>query len=160
MIKILLLNADEAMLLVSRIKNDDRDFETQTPIAKVLLLKLFSIFNELVKDGELRPGESPLGATEKELWLMRQCVEVGDKSPKGKNIGIPLLRKIHQLLIELNSELGLEAGPIEEPKLTPGEVKEYIGLFESLGREEKSDEANAGSDNAPAGPDENSHKKG
>lgn len=115
MVKFLLLSAEEVILLVSRIKNEDRAFETRESIAKQLLLKIFSVFNELIQDGGPISGISPIGVDEKELWLIRQYVQPADKAPSGRLIGVPLLRKIHQLLIDFNTELEIEAGSVDEP---------------------------------------------
>lgn len=102
---ILRLNGEEVLLFCNRIKNSDVDFATGTPIAGNLLLKLFSIFNELVTDQGFDVQEKPVCLIEKELWLLRSYVSSSDRiSDRNPLLGLRLMRKIHALLLQANCD--------------------------------------------------------
>ena len=100
------LSAHELILLLSRISNDARAFEFGDRIARKLLLKLFSAFNEIVLPDGFLDYQVPVGVTQDELWLLRSVVSPLDNM-ESKPIGIALLLKVHELLIAFNTELDI-----------------------------------------------------
>ncbi len=136
---ILRLNGEEVLLLCSRIKNSDVDFATGTPIAANLLLKLFSVFNELVTEEGFNMQEKPVSLTEKELWLLRSYVSPSDRiSDINPLLGIRLMRKIHELLIQANCDFRFEE--LEE---------EFVEWSKKQSRKELTDATGQSSQNDP-----------
>lgn len=110
---VICLTAIEAVLLTDRIQNTDVYFENGEPIAKELLLKLFSVVNQLTTDDSLQNGEVEMGVTAKELWLLASRISLFDKVD-GKMVGLKLRRKIHGLLLTEESRVDLPFGEAEE----------------------------------------------
>lgn len=106
--RIILLTAEDVVLLCLRIKNNDQD--EGVLLAKPLLLKLFSAFNEITnEEGDpLKTGVIAVAVTEPEAWIMRGCISPFDKGQKDPSQGFHLLRKIFRVLLELNSDFDAE----------------------------------------------------
>lgn len=96
------LNADEIMVLSDRVSAADVGPEPHAVCAYPLLLKLGSLFVELVGSGTKAAGELPVTLTEAELWLLRGKVTTGDKTATDPLFGVKLLAKIYTGLLQLN----------------------------------------------------------
>lgn len=103
------LNGEEVLILCKEIRNWDVDFISGEKIAPPLLLKLFSVFNELVTDKGYEMRELPVIVSEKELWLMRMHIQPADRlTDSNPWLGINLMRKIHALILQANCDVGIE----------------------------------------------------
>jgi len=121
---VIALTGKEVVYLTDSILNKDiaeglSEKEAYMPLARPLLLKLASLFTELVSETGVLPGPVDIAITEEEAWLLRTKVRSGDILQDGTPIGISLLCKLYNLLIEFNNELNdLQFGEIDEKQLT------------------------------------------
>lgn len=140
----LTLSTIEVIFLTDAIENSDvdqGDTEEPTklrPLARDLLRKLMSLYNDLVTDKGYEPiREEVLQVTERQAWLMRGKVRTGTVGINKEVIGYKLLLKIHEVLLRFNTEevLGREEGrPVE---LEPGfSDEDKAALKEELTRGE------------------------
>jgi hypothetical protein len=121
------LNADEVMCLSDRVLNHDCGTEPMCLSAFPLLLKLGSLFVELVGSGTKQGGELPIVLTEPEIWLLRGKITTGDKTASDPLFGVRLLNKLYTALLELNgADPGLPDGEHQELPLT-ADQKQAIG---------------------------------
>ncbi|MCR4307101.1 MAG: hypothetical protein NUV80_00915 [Candidatus Berkelbacteria bacterium] len=112
------LDAQEVVYLVSSLKNEEADFEDGKPLGKAVLLKLFSLFQDMTTDEKLVEREDDVAFTEPELWLLRGKVSPSAKMD-GKLVGLKLLRKIHEALLSMNSVVSeLPVSEVEEGEYT------------------------------------------
>ena len=110
------LSTEEVVFLVSNLKNTEENFEDGKPLGKAVLLKLFSLFQEMTTDSGLKEGkEDEITFVEPELWLIRSVVSPFSKMD-GKPVGLKLLRKVHEALLSINSEVGLPESEVDEGK--------------------------------------------
>lgn len=146
--RILELNASEVFLLCGKIPNEGVDFTGNDIMAAPLLLKLFNVFNALIKDDGMEEGTLCISVTEKEAWLLRKYVSPSDADGSGRPIGLMLLRKIHCILLDFNplitrEELDniLPTVPIEEMERIEEERRKHRESAESGPKKEPDNSA-------------------
>lgn len=94
------LNAQEAMYLLDRVVNQDfRD---------TLVLKLASVFDELVSIEKIVEGEREVIVTEEEAWCLRSKVGTTDRIPSDTMFGLKLCKKIYRLLLDYENAADLD----------------------------------------------------
>lgn len=123
------LEAIESLLLADRIQATDVYFENGDRIAKELLLKLFSVVNQITTDTALLQEEVEMGVTEKELWLMASKISPFDKVD-GKLVGLKLRRKIHALILGEESKVDLPFRDVEEVEYPTRKEKKDADTYE------------------------------
>ena len=114
--KPLTLNRDETMILADRVANTDVGTQDMQVAAYRLLIKLGSLYMELVSPSAGATAEGTIVVTEAEAWLLRGKVNSGEKMASDQFFGINLLRKLYALVLEFDADTdGLavaeEAGP-------------------------------------------------
>jgi len=96
------LTAMEVLLLTDRVQNSDRDDGRE--IAKPFLLKLASVFLEMIGERP-KEGTCTLHVTEAEAWLARSKFNSGDRCDADPKLGIHVLRKIYDVLLQFDAQL-------------------------------------------------------
>ncbi len=114
--RLLTLDRDQCMLLTDRTKNDDYGVEEQRVIPCVLLLKLGSLYLEIVQEDSVK-REGSIAITEGEAWLLRSKVTSSDKTAADPLFGVKLLRKLYAILVSFDSEVPFVVGTSEEPAM-------------------------------------------
>ena len=132
--RILRLTTEEVVHLIGSLKNEEADFETEKPLGKAVLLKLFSLFQDMTTDEALVSREDDIALTEQELWLIRSKVFPSTKFD-GKLIGLQLLRKIHAALLSLNSDIQ----EFSEADVEEGNYEERKGEADARGETDEDD---------------------
>ena len=118
---ILSLNADEVILLLDRLVNGNtvKTIEDELSPLRILVVKLGSLYTELVFPDRKLDYPVDIAVSEAEAWLLRSHVKTPDVALDGKtNIGINLNRKLLGILVQFEKdemELGEDA---EEPQVT------------------------------------------
>ena len=125
------LSGLEVIHLSDSIANDEiakglPERDTYVPLARATLLLLGSAYRELIFPEGVSDGLVHIQITEEQAWLFRSKVRTGDMAIDGKtNIGIPLLRKLYELLTCFNSELEITPGIETEPPINE-EARNYL----------------------------------
>lgn len=96
---------DEVMVLIDRVANTDRGTEDQQVIPYRLILKLGSLYLEVVKPESPATAAGSIRLTEAETWLLRAKVQSGDKMASDAQFGIRLLHKLYELLIAFDANV-------------------------------------------------------
>jgi hypothetical protein len=119
----LALTGLEVVYLTDGIDNDDLaeglpGRETYVPVAREALLLLGSAYREVVAPTGILPGPLTLYVTQEQAWLFRSKVKTGDVAIDKSNIGIGLLLKLYELLLEFNADLGdVRVAPVRDREL-------------------------------------------
>lgn len=125
--RLLTLTKDECYVLTDRVKNDDYGVEDACVAPLPLLLRLGSLYLEIVlPDTVLREGS--IAVTEAECWLLRSKVTTSDKTASDQFFGLKLLRKLYGLLIEFDSEMQVPLSEEEGPAMT-AQIKEALSKW-------------------------------
>lgn len=120
--QVLLLSADEVMVLSDRLRSPMQTQEGGPVFG--LLLRLGSVYVELVGSGERKEGQRSVMVSEAEAWLMRDLLSSADRLDKSPRLGIELITKLYQLLAACNTEpLDLPDAEGVERELTPADTK-------------------------------------
>ncbi len=105
------LTAHEIVFLTDNIQvgdvnvGDPEDQFAPRPIARNLLLKLGSVFVQVMTPtGVLEDETRALMLTEKEYWLIKARVRVGDLGLGGKPVGATILLKVVENLLKFNPD--------------------------------------------------------
>ena len=115
--RLMTLTRDECVILTDRTKNDDYGVEDACVAPLPLLLRLGSLYLEIVTtDGVQHEGS--IAVTESECWLLRSKVTSFDKTATDPLFGVKLLRKIFLILIQFDSEMPLVLSREEGPAMT------------------------------------------
>jgi len=140
----LTLNALEVCFLTDSINNRDleegREDARQQPLARQTLLLLGGAYLELVQE-EKEPDENltvTLQISEEIAWLLRSKVKSGDVGFGGQMIGVGLLRKLYDLILQFNSG-------VEFPAAVDGVDRKFREVQDAITRSEqdaRSDENN------------------
>ena len=114
--KPLTLNRDETMILTDRTYNGDQGTQDMQVAAYRLLIKLGSLYMELVSPSAGATAEGTIVVTEAEAWLLRGKVNSGEKMASDQFFGMNLLRKLYTIVLAFDADTdGLavaeEAGP-------------------------------------------------
>ncbi len=129
-------------------------------MAKGLLIKLISVFNEVAdqmvrhQGGKEESSTRPVWVTEEEAWLMRAHISPMDKDGNGNNVGIPLLVKVHEAILSCDdtARVGIENAQLGNKDESHKQAK---GTMETTGHAAKPnkepDEDDPGDDARRAG---------
>ncbi|MCH7804606.1 MAG: hypothetical protein IH937_11045 [Acidobacteria bacterium] len=139
--RIIRLEPWEALLISERVPNDACHFESNEPIGRNFLLKVFSAMDEMTTDSSVnKEGFVDISISEDELWLVKTCISVFDKVD-GAQVGLKLRRKVHILLLSINSDPGLPFGDTaEEPVYNMPEPEPEEEIVEEAATEEESND--------------------
>ena len=128
------LKALEVIHLSDAIANDDvakglPERDAYVPLARQALLLLGSAYRELVGPEGYSDGSVVLQVTEEQAWLLRSKIRTQDLGMDNKtNIGIPLLLKLYDLLLQFNSELP-DIRIMEHSEVDGEYVRKFLGLL-------------------------------
>lgn len=115
------LTAIELCYLTDAINNFDHDegeeeeqLDGFRPLARHLLLKLGSLFLQLVQPDALATGAATVYVTEPEAWLLRGKAKTTSMYAK-EMVGVPLLRKLYNLLLRFQEAIPACCVLVDEP---------------------------------------------
>ena len=122
------LTAVELVFLADSINNrdtvegDEENPKSDRPIARHLLLKLASLYLQLVSPTGLSAEKATVYVTEHEAWLLRGKVNTASTGIDKSIIGPALLLKLYDLLLKFQ-EPAYEWIPTEEPDYAPARLR-------------------------------------
>lgn len=128
--QVLMLTADQILVLTDRVQNADVGVEPHGLSAYPLLLKLGSAYLDAFGDGTKREGEIPVSVTEAEAWLLRGKVNSADKSPTDALFGVKLLCKLYAVILAFNPLITVpESGGVDDEMTDDRRqaLKRYLG---------------------------------
>ena len=123
----LVLTRDECYVLTDSVYNQDYGIDEQWVNVRVLILKLASLYLELVKI-DAPNNEATIWVTEPETWLLRSKMNTSFKTSNQQHLGIQLLRKLYEVLLQFDAETS-DLLIAEEIETMSPERKESLRLW-------------------------------
>lgn len=121
------------MILADRIANADKDDGIE--IGKALLIKLGSLYCEMVLPDKPKAGTITLEITEREAWLIRSKVNSGDRVDSEPKLGITILRQVYRALLAFDADLSLpDAGESDRTMAEVTKEQDWLPPEFGLGR--------------------------
>jgi hypothetical protein len=98
----------EVVFLLDSLRNAGNFTEAQAEFdcLEDLVLKLASLYRELVTPDGIAPGPLRVEVNEAETWLLRAKVRTGDVGIDGTtNVGVPLSLKLYELMARFEADV-------------------------------------------------------